>query len=97
MHVIYIPLGDILTITRYRWFESLKLILSGVTRPTRRGPLFHNVRPRKLQLSRHYRRIHLLLGLHRFQVCYWMSFAMQRGFELIGGRVSSASGKFSLV
>ncbi|KAF4523917.1 hypothetical protein B566_EDAN012268 [Ephemera danica] len=74
-----------------RWFESLKLILSGVTRPTRRGPQFRNVRPRKLQLSRHYRRIHLLLGLHRFQVCYWMSFAMQRGFELIGGRVSSSS------
>ncbi|XP_065335800.1 protein hobbit [Cloeon dipterum] len=74
-----------------RWFESLKLILSGVTRPTRRGKLFKNVRPRKLQLSRHYRKIHLLLGLHQFQVCYWMSFAKQRGFELLGGRISCSS------
>jgi hypothetical protein len=26
-------------------------------------------------------------------VYYWMSFAMQRGFELLGGRISSCSGK----
>ncbi|KAJ9596917.1 hypothetical protein L9F63_012042, partial [Diploptera punctata] len=74
-----------------RWFENLKLILSGVTRPTRRGAVFHNYRPRKIQLSRHYRKVHLLLVLHRFQVYYWMSFAMQRGFELLGGRISSCS------
>ena len=75
-----------------RWFENLKLILSGVTRPTRRGAVFRNLRPRKIQLSRHYRKVHLLLGLHKFQVYYWMSFAMQRGFELLGGRISSCSG-----
>ncbi|XP_021942266.1 protein KIAA0100 isoform X3 [Zootermopsis nevadensis] len=74
-----------------RWFENLKLILSGVTRPTRRGAVFQNLRPRKIQLSRHYRKAHLLLGLHKFQVYYWMSFAMQRGFELLGGRISSCS------
>ncbi|PSN37005.1 hypothetical protein C0J52_14236, partial [Blattella germanica] len=74
-----------------RWFENLKLILSGVTRPTRRGAVFRNFRPRKIQLSRHYRKVHLLLVLHRFQVYYWMSFAMQRGFELLGGRISSCS------
>ncbi|PNF40865.1 hypothetical protein B7P43_G15929 [Cryptotermes secundus] len=74
-----------------RWFENLKLILSGVTRPTRRGAVFQNLRPRKIQLSRHYRKVHLLLGLHKFQVYYWMSFAMQRGFELLGGRISSCS------
>ncbi|XP_069668639.1 protein hobbit isoform X2 [Periplaneta americana] len=74
-----------------RWFENLKLILSGVTRPTRRGAVFNNFRPRKIQLSRHYRKVHLLLGLHKFQVYYWMSFAMQRGFELLGGRISSCS------
>ncbi|XP_017781578.1 PREDICTED: protein KIAA0100 [Nicrophorus vespilloides] len=74
-----------------RWFENLKLILSGVTRPTRRGRIFNNIRPRKIQLSRHYKKIHLLIGLHKFQVCYWMSFAMQRGCELLGGRVSSSS------
>lgn len=77
-----------------RWFENLKLILSGVTRPTRRGKIFNNVRPRKIQLSRHYKKIHLLMGLHKFQVCYWMSFAMQKGCELLGGRLSSTSGKY---
>ncbi|KAI4455969.1 antigen mlaa-22-related [Holotrichia oblita] len=74
-----------------RWFENLKLILSGVTRPTRRGKIFDNVRPKKIQLSRHYKKINLLMGLHKFQVCYWMSFAMQRGCELLGGRLSSSS------
>ncbi|KAG5900629.1 hypothetical protein JTB14_005906 [Gonioctena quinquepunctata] len=74
-----------------RWIESLKLILSGVTRPTKRGKIFNNVRPRKVQLSRHYKKVHLLIGLHKFQVCYWMSFSMQRGCELFGGRLSSSS------
>lgn len=74
-----------------RWFENLKLILSGVTRPTKRGKAFNNLRPRKQPLSRHYRKIHLSLQLHRFQVHYWMSFAMQRGIELVGQRISSSS------
>lgn len=67
-----------------RWFESLKFILSGATRPTRKGPLFKNIRPRKKQLSRHYRKLRLTLAFHRFHVSYWMSFAMQRGFEVTG-------------
>uniref|UniRef100_A0A6B2EIM8 FMP27/BLTP2/Hobbit GFWDK motif-containing RBG unit domain-containing protein n=1 Tax=Phlebotomus kandelakii TaxID=1109342 RepID=A0A6B2EIM8_9DIPT len=74
-----------------RWFENLKLILSGVTRPTRRGPVFNNVRPRKKQLSRHYRKAHLQMSLHKFQVLYWISHALNRGFELNGGRVSFSS------
>lgn len=74
-----------------RWFESLKLILSGVTRPTRRGPVFNNIRPRKKQLSRHYRKAHLQMSLHQFQVVYWMSHALHRGFELNGGRVTFSS------
>lgn len=52
----------------YRWFESLKQILSGATRPTRRGAVFNNVRPRKPQLSRHFRNARLSLALHCFQV-----------------------------
>lgn len=51
-----------------RWFESLQLILSGVTRPTRRGPVFNNIRPRKKQLSRHYKKAHMQMSLHKFQV-----------------------------
>lgn len=70
-----------------RWFENLKFILSGATRPTRKGPLFKNIRPRKKQLSRHYRKVRLTLAFHQFHVSYWMSFAMQRGFEVTGGRV----------
>lgn len=74
-----------------RWFESLKLILSGVTRPTRRGPVFNNLRPRKKQLSRHYKKAHLQMSMHTFQIYYWMSHAMNRGFQLNGGRVSLSS------
>ncbi|CAH2014141.1 unnamed protein product [Acanthoscelides obtectus] len=74
-----------------KWIENLKLILSGVTRPTKRGKIFKNVRPRKVQLSRHYRKVRLLMGLHKFQVFYWMSFSMQRGCEFFGGRLSSSS------
>ncbi|KAL1488909.1 hypothetical protein ABEB36_014696 [Hypothenemus hampei] len=74
-----------------RWIENLKLILSGVTRPTRRGMIFGNLKPRKPQLSRHYKKINLLVGLHKFQVCYWMSFAMNRGCEMFGGRLASSS------
>ncbi|CAB0004586.1 unnamed protein product [Nesidiocoris tenuis] len=74
-----------------RWFENLKLILSGVTRPTRRGTVFKNLRPRKLPLSRHYRKVHLNLSLHTFQIHYWMSFAMQRGFELTGESIGFSS------
>uniref|UniRef100_A0A1Q3FY95 Putative conserved secreted protein n=1 Tax=Culex tarsalis TaxID=7177 RepID=A0A1Q3FY95_CULTA len=74
-----------------RWFESLKLILSGVTRPTRRGPVFNNVRPRKKQLSRHYRKANLQMSLHKFQIYYWMSHALNRGFQLNGGRITLSS------
>lgn len=74
-----------------RWFESLKLILSGVTRPTRRGPVFNNVRPRKKQLSRHYRKANLQMSLHKFQIFYWMSHALNRGFQLNGNRITLSS------
>lgn len=78
-----------------RWFENLKLILSGVTRPTRRGAIFKNQRPRKLSLSRHYKKVYLSLALHRFQVHYWMSFSKQRGLEL-GGQKFTFSSEYSL-
>ncbi|XP_049867367.1 protein KIAA0100 [Pectinophora gossypiella] len=74
-----------------RWFESLKLILSGITRPTRRGRVFKNVRPRKPQLSRHYRNVSVSLTLHNLQVFYWSSSSMQRGIEMLGVRVTCGS------
>ncbi|XP_063359180.1 protein hobbit [Cydia amplana] len=74
-----------------RWFESLKLILSGVTRPTRRGRVFENLKPRKLQLSRHYREVSAAVTLHNLQVFYWSSSSMQRGIEMLGVRVTCGS------
>lgn len=67
------------------------MILSGVTRLTRRGVLFSNTKPRKPQLSRHYHRLCVSLNLHKFRIIYWMSFAKQRGLELVGGRLSLSS------
>ncbi|GFS83721.1 protein KIAA0100 [Nephila pilipes] len=74
-----------------RWIENLKMILSGVTRLTRRGVLFSNTKPRKPQLSRHYNRLCISLNLHKFKIIYWMSFAKQRGLELVGGRLFLSS------
>lgn len=54
-----------------RWFESLKVILSGVTRPTSSGPVVTNIRPRKKQLSRQYKKANLQMSLHKFQVLYF--------------------------
>lgn len=65
-----------------RWFESLQLILSGVTRPTRRGPVFNNIRPRKKQLSRHYRKAHLQMSLHKFQVLFYTVFGYGNKMKL---------------
>ncbi|XP_071525678.1 protein hobbit isoform X2 [Panulirus ornatus] len=74
-----------------RWFENLKFILSGVARPTRRGPLFNNIQARKPQLSRHYNTIHLSVSFQRFDVRYWMSVGVKKGFHLSGERLSLSS------
>ncbi|CAG7827208.1 unnamed protein product, partial [Allacma fusca] len=74
-----------------RWFENLKLILSGTTRPTKRGVLFRNTRLRKIPISRHYKKIRLSVSLNRFHVCYWVSFSMQSGVEIFSGKLSSSS------
>ena len=75
-----------------RWFENLKLILSGTTRPTKRGVLFNNTRLRKIPISRHYKKVRLSVSLNRFHVCYWVSFSMQSGIEILSGKLSSSSG-----
>lgn len=75
-----------------RWFENLKFILSGVARPTRRGPLFKNTKSRKPQLSRHYGTIHLSISFHRFDVRYWMSVGVKKGFHLSGEQLYLSSG-----
>ena len=65
-----------------RWFENLKFIFSGASRPIRRGAVFKNLRPKKPQLSRHFKRMGLSVFLHQFQVNYWTSFSQQRGVLL---------------
>ncbi|UYV61491.1 KIAA0100 [Cordylochernes scorpioides] len=71
-----------------RWFENLKMIMSGIARLTRKGKIFENTRPRKPQFSRHYKSVQLSLNFPKFQICYWTSFAQQKGLELLGGRLS---------
>jgi len=65
-----------------RWFENLKFIFSGASRPIRRGAVFHNRRPKKPHFSRHFKRVGLSVSLHQFQVNYWTSFSQQRGILL---------------
>ncbi|KAK2723735.1 hypothetical protein QYM36_002172 [Artemia franciscana] len=74
-----------------KWFENLKYILTGVSRPIRRGRIFNNLRKRKPNLSRHYKSIRLSLSLHRYDICYWMSYSMQRGVELRCGALTLSS------
>ncbi|XP_029850428.2 protein KIAA0100 [Ixodes scapularis] len=74
-----------------KWIESLKAILGGQPKLTRRGPLFDNVKPRKTQLTRHVKSLQLAVALHKFQVCYWTSLAKQHGFELLAGRLQLSS------
>ncbi|XP_052074223.1 protein KIAA0100-like isoform X2 [Mytilus californianus] len=66
-----------------RFLDKIKLCLAGVTRPTRRGALFDSNKSRKPQLTRHYKSIKMAVNLHRFNICYWMSFSKQHGSELL--------------
>ena len=70
-----------------RWFENLKFIFSGASRPIRRGEV--NVgsfkflgRPKKPHFSRHLKRVGLSVTLHQFQVNYWTSFSQKAGILL---------------
>eukprot|EP00090_Calanus_glacialis_P005198 TRINITY_DN14003_c0_g1_i1.p1 TRINITY_DN14003_c0_g1~~TRINITY_DN14003_c0_g1_i1.p1 ORF type:complete len:1873 (+),score=761.29 TRINITY_DN14003_c0_g1_i1:223-5619(+) len=65
-----------------RWFENLKFIFSGASRPIRRGAQFQNKRPKKPNFSRHFKRVGLSVSLHQFQINYWTSFSQQRGILL---------------
>ena len=51
-----------------RWFENLKFIFSGATRPIRRGNKFLNGRPKKPHFSRHFNKVDFSVSLHQFQV-----------------------------
>ncbi|XP_070572768.1 bridge-like lipid transfer protein family member 2 isoform X2 [Ptychodera flava] len=64
-----------------RWLQNFQSFLVEVTRPTKRGKLFHNTKPRKKLLGRHYRFCEFNAKWPEFRVCYWASFAQQNGLE----------------
>lgn len=65
-----------------RFMDRIKLCLTRVTRPIKRGILFQNTKPKKPQLSRHYKQVKLSINFHQFSICYWMSFSKQHGSEM---------------
>lgn len=78
-----------------RWFESQKQVFAGITRLTRRGPLFNNTKPRKKQFSRIFKKISVSVCLHKLKTTYWSSFNRTYGCEVIGGHLSH-SGQHTL-
>lgn len=66
-----------------RFLEKIRNCMFSVTRPVRRGKLFSATNPRKLQLTRHYKKIKLSVDFHKFAICHWMSNAKENGAELI--------------
>lgn len=71
-----------------RWFENQKQIFAGITRLTRRGPLFKNTKPRKKQFSKIFHKISVSVCLHKLRTTYWSSFNHTYGCEIIGGLLS---------
>ena len=63
-----------------RWLKNFKnSFLLNVTRPTRRGSVWLNVRPPKKKLSRHYRTLRFSSQLCACQLSYWSSYAHRQG------------------
>ncbi|CAF0888712.1 unnamed protein product [Brachionus calyciflorus] len=65
-----------------RFLEKIKNLLSAITRPTKRGKLFQNVRPRKALLSRHFKFVNFKFDLPKINVIYWSSASEQYGIQL---------------
>ncbi|CAI9740932.1 Hypothetical predicted protein [Octopus vulgaris] len=65
-----------------RFMDRIKLCLSRVTRPIKRGILFQNTNPKKPQLSRHYKQVKMSVNFPQFSICYWMSYSKQHGVEM---------------
>ena len=67
-----------------RFLQRIKTLLSAITRPTKRGKLFLNRKPRKPILSRHFRHVHIHLDIPKLKILYWSSASEEYGsqFEL---------------
>ncbi|XP_078679801.1 bridge-like lipid transfer protein family member 2 isoform X2 [Branchiostoma floridae x Branchiostoma belcheri] len=68
-----------------KWLQNLWAIIASVSRPIRRGQVWNNKKPRKIQLGRHYKSISLDFKFPELTVNYWASFAQQRGIEMCFG------------
>ncbi|XP_055863164.1 protein hobbit-like isoform X2 [Biomphalaria glabrata] len=82
-NLLDIPSCPELYASTLRFLEKIRNCMFSVTRPVRRGKLFGVVTPRKLQLTRHYKKIKLSVDFHKFAICHWMSNAKEHGAELV--------------
>uniref|UniRef100_A0A8C4NNB3 Si:ch211-259g3.4 n=1 Tax=Eptatretus burgeri TaxID=7764 RepID=A0A8C4NNB3_EPTBU len=74
--------------TTLRWMHTFWATNTAVSHPVCSGSLFGNLRPSKPKLSRHYGSLSLSLSFPQLKICYWASFARQRGVEMNCGRGS---------
>ncbi|KAI1295879.1 Uncharacterized protein HDE_05272 [Halotydeus destructor] len=81
-----------------RWFDNQKQMFSGVPKPTRRGVLFGNIKPRKLAFSRVFKKVRVSVHLHKLKAAYWSSFSKTWGCQVLGDSLShSAEHSLTLV
>lgn len=62
-----------------RFLERIKTLLSTITRPTRRGKLFKNFKPRKPILSRHFKLVNVHFEIPKLNIIYWSSASEEYG------------------
>jgi hypothetical protein len=65
-----------------RFLERIKLLLSTITRPTKRGKLFGNLKPRKPILSRHFNLVRFHFDVPSLKCIYWSSASEQYGVQV---------------
>ena len=65
-----------------RFLERIKILLSSITRPTKRGKIFANLKARKPLLSRHFKLVQFDFDLPRIRIVYWSSANEQYGIHL---------------
>lgn len=62
-----------------RFLARIKTLLSTITRPTRRGKLFNNFKPRKPILSRHFKFVNIHFDIPKLNIIYWSSASEEYG------------------
>ena len=82
-NLLDIPSCPELYASTLRFLEKIRNCMFSVTRPVRRGMLWGVTTARKLQLTRHYKKIKLSVDFHKFTICHWMSNAKENGAELV--------------